>query len=728
MWSAPETGRAGRNSEDRDRVTRPLRRLSRLAGCAREGAAYDEESFVAPRHDFRAARRRLIAALALSIAVPLIGAIAYACLTYERTLEERQATLDRLAGIAEGRVEHILDSNCELVERVEELLADADEPSIRRNEATLHARLAALASHRAYVHALSVVGRDGAILAMSRETPVPAVSIGDRDDFRSARDARAMLRVDTGARPPARRGYRQRTDSAQGPGRPLHRRDRRVAAARRAAAVLSADPCAQSGTRARPLSRGRRHSRTRADAQARESAAAACRACRCFRAGAARRLSAGHVADGRRRQHDGLQARRALSALRLRQLSDAPKIVWRLPFKMDGIGYTLDSEIHLFNIDATTGASTQLTKGSFEVDSAEWSPDCSTIAYTRTREGRFAHRTDLWLVDRTGEHARQVTHDVATCSYPHWSPDGRFVARRGRQEIASISVPHGHVTRVVTGDRQIDAFCRHKRGLVFASDTGIAPKDVWTCDPDGQDEHRLTDFNAWWRDRTPIRIDMRRFEVRTVTAVTSSSKDGCSGPSVRRNMDRCSSMRMAARRAMPSSLSTGMSTGMRLPRKDVGSRSQFGRFERLWKSLQFARKKALGKMRSRSATGSRRRAAQRRTSGRTHKSYGGLRRVSERLGHRQHHRIPGCRRVRPGHEHRESLWRIGQRILRRHLFDVGNLSVKRDAMRELSPLSYVERVVTPTLILQGEADERCPVCRPRNCSPASWRRRRRRRR
>jgi dipeptidyl aminopeptidase/acylaminoacyl peptidase len=40
----------------------------------------------------------------------------------------------------------------------------------------------------------------------------------------------------------------------------------------------------------------------------------------------------------------------------------------------------------------------------------------------------------------------------------------------------------------------------------------------------------------------------------------------------------------------------------------------------------------------------------------------------------------------------------------------GEPSVKRDEMRALSPLSYVEKVLTPTLILQGEADERCPVC------------------
>ena len=40
----------------------------------------------------------------------------------------------------------------------------------------------------------------------------------------------------------------------------------------------------------------------------------------------------------------------------------------------------------------------------------------------------------------------------------------------------------------------------------------------------------------------------------------------------------------------------------------------------------------------------------------------------------------------------------------------GKPDVKRDAMLELSPLSYVEKVRTPPLILQGATDERCPVC------------------
>jgi dipeptidyl aminopeptidase/acylaminoacyl peptidase len=40
----------------------------------------------------------------------------------------------------------------------------------------------------------------------------------------------------------------------------------------------------------------------------------------------------------------------------------------------------------------------------------------------------------------------------------------------------------------------------------------------------------------------------------------------------------------------------------------------------------------------------------------------------------------------------------------------GEPAAKRDLMRELSPMDYVENVRTPTLILQGEADERCPKC------------------
>ena len=39
----------------------------------------------------------------------------------------------------------------------------------------------------------------------------------------------------------------------------------------------------------------------------------------------------------------------------------------------------------------------------------------------------------------------------------------------------------------------------------------------------------------------------------------------------------------------------------------------------------------------------------------------------------------------------------------------GDLATNRETCRRLSPITYVERVTTPALIVHGEADDRCPV-------------------
>lgn len=39
----------------------------------------------------------------------------------------------------------------------------------------------------------------------------------------------------------------------------------------------------------------------------------------------------------------------------------------------------------------------------------------------------------------------------------------------------------------------------------------------------------------------------------------------------------------------------------------------------------------------------------------------------------------------------------------------GGIAERRETYRRLSPINYVERVTTPTLIVHGEADDRCPI-------------------
>jgi dipeptidyl aminopeptidase/acylaminoacyl peptidase len=245
---------------------------------------------------------------------------------------------------------------------------------------------------------------------------------------------------------------------------------------------------------------------------------------------------------------------------------NSPQVAWKLPYKQDGVGYTLAREIHMFRIDLESGDAKQLTDGPFDVQAFQPSPDGRHIAFSRNREGRFAHRTDLWVCDADGQHARQLTEELATAMKPWWSTDGRFIAfggarvegdgqthlwvldfssgelrspddeqlevaeaewmmwvdgghllvtraRRGRHELVRVSAADGEVTLLVTGCRQFGAVACNGEQLVFSADAPDQPSEVFACRLDGSDERRISNLNPWWRERTPLAIEDREFTV-----------------------------------------------------------------------------------------------------------------------------------------------------------------------------------------------------------------------
>ena len=245
-----------------------------------------------------------------------------------------------------------------------------------------------------------------------------------------------------------------------------------------------------------------------------------------------------------------------------------PELAWRLPYKEDGIGYILPREFHLFALDATSGEHRQLTDGPFDVLGFDVGAD-GRIAFSRSREGRFAHNSDLWVCDADGGGARRLTDDHAIVMQPCWSPDGRHIAftgareegdaeprlwlvaadtgrvrvlqtdaldvahpealhwsadsrrltvtraHRGCHQVVSVDIEADALTVLVAGERQLGVFGATDEHLVYSIDHPSLPSELWACRRDAAlaGERQLSQLNPWWNERTGIEARILGFDV-----------------------------------------------------------------------------------------------------------------------------------------------------------------------------------------------------------------------
>jgi dipeptidyl aminopeptidase/acylaminoacyl peptidase len=232
--------------------------------------------------------------------------------------------------------------------------------------------------------------------------------------------------------------------------------------------------------------------------------------------------------------------------------SDAgPEVAWRLPYKADASGYTLSRETHLFLVDAVTGQHRQLTHGAFEVRNGCWSPDGKRVAYTRSQEGRLAHRIDLWAAGADGKGETRLTNDIPLVQGCTWSPDGRWIvfggsdddgsslvrlyawdvekgeafalgddsievvnadfawsddsrevafllAHRGRQVVAAMSVPDAKLRHITPGDRHVSHLATCGNRLAFGSQTLAGVNQVFIAGWKDSAERQVSHLNTWW--------------------------------------------------------------------------------------------------------------------------------------------------------------------------------------------------------------------------------------
>jgi dipeptidyl aminopeptidase/acylaminoacyl peptidase len=447
-------------------------------------------------------------------------------------------------------------------------------------------------------------------------------------------------------------------------------------------------------------------------------------------------------------------------------MNGGPKLVWRLPYKADGLGYLLAREVHLFVVDVRSGNSVQITRGNFEVRSASWSPDGQRIAFTRTREGRLAHRTDVWITDADGRNCRQLSNDIATTQYPKWSPDGSrivftgsadegdaqsrlwvfdvhantvsglgdesievvsgdsvqwshdssqlicILARRGLHEVACVDVPSGAVTHLVTGCRQVSKLGTTRKHVVFLSETLDSPAEVYCTDWNGQGERQLTSFNSWWSDRVPLRVEYKSFDVPDGRGgrenidgwiVQPSDKTGPLPLLVDVHGGPASYVLLDHNRHMywPVLVSRGWAV---LSLNPVGSSSYGREFStRLrghWGKHDLDQHLAAVEALKQEGLADARLAM-------TGKSYGGFM-TAWAISHKSLLRAAVIAAPVTNLETHYGTSDTG--FYTDPYMMCGEPYINRETSRQLSPMQHAEKACTPTLILQGEEDERCPKC------------------
>jgi len=102
------------------------------------------------------------------------------------------------------------------------------------------------------------------------------------------------------------------------------------------------------------------------------------------------------------------------------------KVVRRLRYRFDTLGWRGDAHRHLFVVGVEGGEPRQLTDGDWDDLSPVWSPDGSRIAFIsgRREDRELRYRTEAYVVPAEGGEPERWSHDLYSVAALTWAPDG----------------------------------------------------------------------------------------------------------------------------------------------------------------------------------------------------------------------------------------------------------------------------------------------------------------
>jgi dipeptidyl aminopeptidase/acylaminoacyl peptidase len=156
--------------------------------------------------------------------------------------------------------------------------------------------------------------------------------------------------------------------------------------------------------------------------------------------------------------------------------TDAPRVVEKLDYRQDRVGFTADGVQHIFLVPADGGTPRQLSSGDWDAGTPTWMPDGRTILYSagpRIEDADYAWReSEIYAIDVASGEIRQLTNRKGRDGSPTPSPDGRLIAYTGDDwSTASYQDSELYVMNADgSGARVLADIDRSPGGLIWAPD------------------------------------------------------------------------------------------------------------------------------------------------------------------------------------------------------------------------------------------------------------------
>ncbi len=179
-----------------------------------------------------------------------------------------------------------------------------------------------------------------------------------------------------------------------------------------------------------------------------------------------------------------------------------------------GVGAPFDD---VWVVDAKSGAERNLTAGHGPCFRPVWSPDGRSLAWAGHEDPNdiwWARNFGIWMMDADGGEPRELTREFdRTCfqavfrepfrgvPWPtaRWTADGRrlvFVATIGGTcHLHAVPANGGPVEPLTAGAQVICGFEPSSRGIAYCAMTGVEPPELWWMPADGLEPRRLTSHN-----------------------------------------------------------------------------------------------------------------------------------------------------------------------------------------------------------------------------------------